>query len=102
LPPTTIRDSAVVNIARNAVLSDVDRDAVKTTVIEPFMTKTESTPPTDLVTLVEFGKPRAGELPATGDRGVLIGVTAITTLLILASAFLFRRRVGKKHSIKPE
>jgi LPXTG-motif cell wall-anchored protein len=93
LPPTTIRDSAVVNIARNAVLSDVDRDTVKTTVIEPFMVKTEPTPPTDLVTLVEFSKPRAGELPATGDRGALIGVTLIAVLLILASAFLSRRRV---------
>jgi LPXTG-motif cell wall-anchored protein len=102
LPPTTIRDSAVVNIARNAVLSDVDRDTVKTTVIEPFMVKTEPTSPTDLVTLVEFGKPRAGELPATGDRGMLIGVAAITVLLILASVFLSRRRVSKNHSTEPE
>jgi LPXTG-motif cell wall-anchored protein len=102
LPPAMIWDSAVVNIARNAVLSDVDRDAVKTTVIEPFMVKTEPTPPTDLVTLVEFGKPRAGELPATGDQGMLIGAATITVLLVLASVFFSRRRASKSHSIKPE
>ncbi|MDR2106694.1 MAG: hypothetical protein LBP24_04740 [Coriobacteriales bacterium] len=90
LPPTIIRDSAVVNIARNAVLSDEDRDAVKTTVIEPFMMVTDSTPPTDVSTLADFGVPLAGLLPGTGDQTMAMVRILLFALLAAAGILLAR------------
>jgi hypothetical protein len=92
LPPATITDLAVVNIARNIVLTDADRDAVKTTVIEPFMVSTDSTPPTDLTTLDGFGDPRTGSLPPTGDLLMTIGRAVAILALIVACVLLPRRR----------
>jgi hypothetical protein len=92
LPPAMIRDMAVVNIARNVVLSDVDRDAVRTTVIEPFMVSTSSTPPTDLTTLDGFGEPRTGYLPSTGDSVATIGWILAILLSLSVYVFALRRR----------
>jgi TQXA domain-containing protein len=83
LPPTVIRNSATVNIARNVVLSDRDEDAVRTGVIEPFMIQTKSEPPTDVTTLEGFGDPLTGSLPVTGDNAVAI-VRSLALLLLFA------------------
>jgi LPXTG-motif cell wall-anchored protein len=91
LPPTLISGSASVYIARNRVLSDDDRDTVKTTVIEPFMVSTQSVPPTDISTLEGFSKPGAGGLPKTGDITSVVAYAIATVLLALAIGLRFKR-----------
>ncbi|MDR0347146.1 MAG: hypothetical protein LBH56_02055 [Coriobacteriales bacterium] len=95
LPPTTIRDSAIVHIARNIVLSDEDVDAVETRVIEPFMTKTTPTVPTDLTTLTGFEKPGPSRLPSTGDHATYQALMAVLSFALLSAVFLHRAGVRR-------
>ncbi|MDR1184204.1 MAG: hypothetical protein LBK67_05360 [Coriobacteriales bacterium] len=83
LPPTIIRNSATVNIARNVVLSDKDEDAVRTGVIQPFMMQTKSEPPTDVTALDGFDNPPMGSLPATGDNAMTV-TRGLALLLLFA------------------
>jgi hypothetical protein len=62
-------------------------------VIEPFMVVTDSTPPTDITTLVEFDVPQAGNLPKTGDPVAAIIRFLMVVLLGFAFVLLLRGRL---------
>jgi hypothetical protein len=91
MPPTLIKGTASVNIARNVVLSDDDRDTVQTTVIEPFMMLAEYIPPTDISKLEGFTVPRAGGLPATGDSKSSLGMFFALFLLLATVTLVYNQ-----------
>ena len=100
LPPALILGSASVSIARNVVLSDDDRDTVKTTVIEPFMMQTVHTPPTDITRFEDYIEPTTGELPVTGDNGSLLAYLLAIALLLLATALQCARFIQSRKGLE--